>query len=170
VKGEQRSAEQTPRKSSGPSFWLIAKTENGRIEACTVNLPDGEEALAVFGHAEEAEMFLQLEVSNRGWRIRESSAGEVVSVLYGPCKGIDNVVLDPLPRMLAERTVGLVSMRRERFLEPITTGGSHLGFVIQTVNRSRGGSGGLRSRATPAYLRKSISTAQRRRFEDKGAT
>lgn len=170
MKGQQRSAEQTPRKSSGPSYWLIAKTENGRIEVCTFTLPDGEEAVAVFGHEEEAEMFLRFEVAGRGWRIRESSAGELVSVLYGPCKEVEQVVLDPLPRMLAERMVGLVSIRRERFLESITTGGRYLGFAMQAVNGSRGGSGGLRSGATPAYLRKAISTAQRRRFEDQGAT
>jgi hypothetical protein len=45
-------------------------------------------------------------------RVRESSAGEVVSVLYRLYKGVEKVVLDPLPRMLAEKRGGLVSMER----------------------------------------------------------
>ena len=163
MKGEQRSAEQTPRKSSGSSYWLIARNENGRIEVSTVCLPNGEEALAVFGHEEEAELFLWLEVSSHGWRTRESSAGELVSVLYGLCKGVEKVVLDPPPRMLAEKTVGLVSMKRERFVDFVTGGEKQLDPAIRADHDPQGGAGSLRSRATPTYLRKAISTAQRGR-------
>jgi hypothetical protein len=163
VKGEQRSAEQTSRKSSGSSYWLIAKNENGGMEVSTVRLPGGEEALAVFGHEEEAELFLWLEVSSHGWRTRESSAGELISILYGLCNGVEKVVLDPLPRLLAEKTVGLVSMERDCFVDFITTGKKQLDPAIRADHVPQGGAGSLRSRATPAYLRKAISTAQRGR-------
>jgi len=164
VKDEQGSADQPPRRSPGSAYWLIAKNENGRIEVSTVRLSGGEEALAVFGHEEEAEMFLRLEVSSHGWRIRESSAGELVSVLYGLCKGVEKVALDPLPRMLAEKTVGLVSMQRERFVDFITAGERQLDSAIREGHGLQGGAGSLRSKATPAYLRKAISTAQRGRY------
>jgi len=129
----------------------------------TIRLPGGEEALVVFGYEEEAELFLWLEVANQGWRTRESSAGELISVLYGLCNGVEKVVLDPLPRLLAEKTVGLVSMERERFVDFITTGKKQLDLAISADHGPQGGAGSLRSRATPAYLRKAISTAQRGR-------
>src|SRR5215203_6386740 len=31
------------------------------------------------------------------WRVRESTCGELTSVLYTPCRDIGHVVLDPLP-------------------------------------------------------------------------
>lgn len=163
MKGEQRSGEQTSRKWSGSSYWLIAKNENGRIEVSTVHLPCGEEALAVFGREEEAELFLWLEVSSHGWRTKESSAGELSSVLPGLRNGVEKVMLDPLPRMLAEKTVGLMSMERERFFDFITAGKKQLDLAIRADHGPQGGTGSLRSRATPTCLRKAISTAQRGR-------
>ena len=112
MKGEERVAGQSLRKSSSSSCWLIAKNENRRIAMSAVRLPGGVEVLAVFGYEEETELFLWLEVSSRGWRIRVSSAGEVISVLYGLCKDVEKVVLDPLPPMLAEKTIGLASVQR----------------------------------------------------------
>lgn len=100
----------------GPTCWLIAKNENGRVEVLTVDR-GGEQALPVFGHEEEAEMFLSIGGAGDGWRVRESTAGELVSVLYGPCADVGPVVLDPLPEMLDEKMVGLVSLDRERLLD-----------------------------------------------------
>ena len=50
------------------------------------------------------------------WRIRETGAGEVVSVLYSLCASIDSVVLDPLPVPFAGSN-GFLSMRREAFMD-----------------------------------------------------
>ncbi|MGH3146410.1 MAG: hypothetical protein ACRDTR_11485 [Rubrobacter sp.] len=61
-------------------------------------------------------MFLRLGRYGDRWRTRESSVGEVVSVLYGPCADAKSVVLDPLPEMLRDGTVGLVQVERKRFL------------------------------------------------------
>ncbi len=38
-------------------------------------------------------------------------------MLYGPCAGVERVALDPVPVMLEEKTVGLVSLSRERFVD-----------------------------------------------------
>ncbi len=46
----------------------------------------------------------------------------------------------------------------------ITTGNKQLDLTIRAAHSPRGGTESLRSRATPEYLRKAISTAQRRRF------
>ena len=69
-------------------------------------------------------MFLRLGGYDGGcaggrWRARESSAGELVSVLCGPCKDVKGVVLDPLPEMLKDGPVGLVGVGRKHFLEQI---------------------------------------------------
>ena len=38
-------------------------------------------------------------------------------MLYGPCASVERVTLDPLPEILVDRAVGLVSLSRERFVE-----------------------------------------------------
>jgi len=100
-------------------YWLIARIENGRMEVLTLDHA-GDEMLPVFSHEEEAEMFLRFGgLSDDCW-ISESDVGELISVLYGYCAGVKEVALDPLPTMVDERTVGLVSLPRERFIESIT--------------------------------------------------
>jgi hypothetical protein len=103
----------------GPRWWLIAKTENGRVEFLTTAArdEDGGETLPVFGYEEEAEMFLHLSgYGDDGWSARESSSGEIVSVLCGPCSGAEGVALDPLPGMVSDGMLCLVWLGRERFL------------------------------------------------------
>ena len=76
----------------------------------------GEQALPIFSGEGEAEMFVWLKGAfEDGWRVRETSAGELVSILYGPCVGVGRVALDPSPEMVAE-TIRLVSVSRERFV------------------------------------------------------
>ena len=116
------TAEQAPRRASGrapgSTYWLITRNETSRLEVLATGLVGGEEAIPVFSHEEEAELFLGLwEVGVGGWQARESSAGEIISVLCGPCGSVERVALDPLPEMLVERTVGLVSLSRERFVD-----------------------------------------------------
>jgi len=90
------------------------KNEHGRIEVLTL---DGKKTLAVFSSEDEAEMFLRLEGVADGWQVSESRGGELVSMLYGLCAGVKDVALDPLPEMVADdRTVGLVSLDRKRFI------------------------------------------------------
>ena len=75
--------------------------------------------MPVFSFKEEAEMFLRLGVSEKGWRVRESTCGELASVLYGPCRDVGHVSLDPLPEIVCGRTVGLVSLSRRDFVEAL---------------------------------------------------
>ena len=110
------TAEGTKRR---PRWRLLARTERGRVEFLTITArdEDGGETLPVFGYEEEAEMFLHLSgYGDDGWSARESSSGEIVSVLCGPCSGVDGVALDPLPRIVTAETLCLVWMGRECFL------------------------------------------------------
>jgi hypothetical protein len=113
--GVARAATEGTRRR--PRWWLIAKTENGRVEfLTTTHGEDGGETLPVFGHEEEAEMFLHLGRYDDSWSARESSSGEIISVLCGPCSGVASVALDPIPEIVDDGTPGLVRLRRENFL------------------------------------------------------
>jgi len=60
-------------------------------------------------------MFLWLGRLTDGWRARKCEGEEIARVLSAPRASIGFVVLDPLPQMLTEHTVELVSLTRERF-------------------------------------------------------
>src|SRR5215204_6804632 len=113
----ERASGRAPGRPHSSVYWLIGRHENGSLEVLTSGLSGGEEALPVFSHEEEAEMFLWLGGLGEGWHARESAAGELTSILYALCSGVQKVALDPLPKMLDEKTVGLVSLERERFLD-----------------------------------------------------
>src|SRR3712207_2279269 len=88
----RRMAERASRQPSGPaSYWLIAEKRDNRIEALTIRADDEQETLPVFSSGEEAEIFLRFGGVTGGWRARESSARELVSVLSGPCAGVKKV-------------------------------------------------------------------------------
>ena len=142
----RRTGERAPRCPPDPVYWLIAKIENGRIEVLTLDR-DGEELLPVFSHEEEAEMFLQLAGCCDGWRVSERGAGDLLSVLYGSWSDVKDVALDPLPEMVAEGTVGLVSLPRERFIERITARRRPFGLCEPGRGSSREGERDRRSEA-----------------------
>jgi hypothetical protein len=102
----------------GLAYWLIAKNENCRIGVFTIDRR-GEQVLPVFSFEEEAEMYLGFEASGDGWRIRETRAGELTSVLLGCCAHVGRVILDPLPRTLADGTVRLLSLDRKSFVRDL---------------------------------------------------
>ncbi len=136
MKGGERPPGHPPRRSPpGSTYWLIEKNRNDPTGVLTVGLAGGEKALSVFSFREEAELFLGLGVPGSSWGVRETGAGELVSVLSGPCANVGKVALDPLPEMVAERIVGLVSLDRERFIECITARRRSPGFAIQIGDR-----------------------------------
>ena len=108
----------SPRKWPGTSWWTISRWECGRTQVLTVPREAGE-VLPVFSHEEEAELFLWFAQLGKGWRARESSRGELGSVLRGPCALLEGVALDPLPEMLEDGTLSLLWEAREHFLERV---------------------------------------------------
>ena len=111
---------QAKNRRSGPSpirWTMIARHDaNGRLEPLSVRAGTSK-VLPVFSFEEEAEMFLHFGgYDSSGWRARESSVGELVSVLCGPCADVEDVALDPLPEMLEDATIDLVGVGRRRFV------------------------------------------------------
>jgi hypothetical protein len=105
-------------KITGGWYWLITMHAASKIDVLTVRVDSGGEALAVFSFEEEAKMFLDLRLaaSEEGWCVRQTSMGEIVSVLYGPCSDAKEVVLDPVPEVGRKELVGLLNMHRNDFL------------------------------------------------------
>ena len=99
------------------SFWLIAKVEAGRVRVLTTECARGETALPVFSFEDEARMFRRLAVPYDGWRVRETTGGELVSLLLGLCSGVSQVLLDPLPALNGRLPVNPFGMRRQPFVE-----------------------------------------------------
>jgi hypothetical protein len=126
-------------KKAGRSLWLITKHITNRMDIFATNLSDDSKGLVVFSFEEEAEMFLDLRLaaSKDGWKVRQTSAGELVSILYGPCSGTKKVVLDPVPEIGGEALADLLSMPRNDFLRFLLgeVGPSNLHLVPSQTNR-----------------------------------
>jgi hypothetical protein len=105
----------------GPRFWLVARDKDHPVEIFTMDC-GGAESLPVFSHEEEAGKFLDLGGAGDGWRTRESSAGEIVSLLFGLCSRVSSVALDPSPLMTPEM-LDLIKVDQGRFVDLITAPG-----------------------------------------------
>jgi hypothetical protein len=103
-------------------LWLIACYQNNRMRMLTVD-PGGDGGfLPVFSFEEEAQTFLALleddEQKKMNWSIRQTSPGELISVLLGPCAHARWVALDPLPPLtfVARTMLPLMRVKRELFV------------------------------------------------------
>lgn len=100
------------------SYWLVVREERDRMEVLTVWLSGRGEALPVFSLEEEARIFCEREASAResGWRLRQTSTGELVSVLLGLCADVKRVALDPLSQADAGMLGNLLCVERKDFV------------------------------------------------------
>src|ERR687897_2458349 len=85
------------------------------MEVLTIDA-GGETVLPVFSFREEVELFLRLQANGADWWPRETTTGELASLLLGLCARVDKVALDPLPSLGERETIGLVSTGRRRFM------------------------------------------------------
>lgn len=97
------------------SFWLIVTRSHGRMEVLTIDA-GGETVLPLFSFQEEVELFLHLQAKGADWWPRETTTGELVSLLLGLCARVDKVALDPLPSLGKRKIIGLVSTGRRHFV------------------------------------------------------
>ena len=99
--------------------WLIASTTDGG-KTKVLSLDDGgRRVLPVFSFREEAEMYARLQLGGPCWRPRVFSAGEIVSLLYGPLAGVTRVALDPLPEFCDRTALRLICVDRRSFVRSL---------------------------------------------------
>src|SRR5918995_107495 len=117
-----------PRRAGTQRYWVIAKDAKdapdgfGKPDLLTVDLDGAGEALPIFSFEEEAEMFLWLQTTEDGREVRETTPGQLVSILYGPCADVGRVMLDPLPEIGASMQITLLGMDRNGFGESVRGG------------------------------------------------
>ena len=97
------------------SFWLIVTRADGSMEVLTIDA-GGETVLPLFSFQEEVELFLHLQAKGADWWPRETTTGELVSLLLGLCARVEKVALDPLPGFGERAILGLASTGRRRFM------------------------------------------------------
>jgi hypothetical protein len=114
-----------PRRPGPQRYWVIAKDAKdtkdgfGHPDLLTVDLDGAGEALPVFSFEEEAEMFHLLQTTEDGREVRETTPGQLVSILYGPSADIGRVMLDPLPEIGPRMQNSLLGMERNDFVESV---------------------------------------------------
>ena len=96
------------------AFWILL--EGGTwTSPFTVSSPEGKEAIALFSAEEEARMFCHLSEQGAKLSVRHTTAGGVLSLLYGPWAVARHVALDPLPENLGGGLLRLLTLDREHF-------------------------------------------------------
>ena len=104
------------------ALWILASYQHKQIEPLTID-PDRDGGfLPVFSFKEEADAFLELlgeEGKERGWRSRETTAGELISVLLASCAQVKQVALDPLPLSCGKAVLPFISVKRNHFVKEL---------------------------------------------------
>jgi hypothetical protein len=97
------------------AFWMVLEGSPPALPL-TVFLPDGTEALALFSGEEEARMFCHFCEEGASSNLRQTTTGEVISLLYCPWCAAKHVALDPFPEILGSRLLlELLTLSREEF-------------------------------------------------------
>ena len=94
IRREEKGRMQNKESSRGLArrpLWIIVSYQNHRMRNVLTLDPNSDGGLlAVFSFKEEAEAFLSLLEDDQrcNWRSRQTTAGELVSILLGPCAGV----------------------------------------------------------------------------------
>jgi hypothetical protein len=99
------------------AFWMVLEGSPQALPL-TVFLSDGTEALALFSGEEEARISCHFCQEGASANIRQSTTGEVISLLYCPWCAAKHVALDPFPEILGSRLLlGLLTLSSAEFAQ-----------------------------------------------------
>lgn len=94
-------------------YWLIVARESFRMRVCTVG---GGDAMPVFSREAAADSYLRAAGLEGGWRARETSLGELASLLLGPYADVSGILLDP-PAGGSRSPEGAAGFERRAFVD-----------------------------------------------------
>jgi hypothetical protein len=121
-----------PNKSSALGrrpLWILTSYKHNQMNPLTLD-PNGDGGfLPVFSFEEEAQAFLKLlgeEEKELGWRIRETTPGELISVLLALCAQVKRIALDPLPLSCGEAVLPFMSVKRNHFVQDLMEEGRRM--------------------------------------------
>ena len=95
--------------------YLISRHTHHRMEVL-VSWAKDEQALPVFSTYRAANEYLQSGDFSAGWHVRESTAGELISLLMGHVADVETIVLDPPLGVLAFENSSLDCLSKEAFI------------------------------------------------------
>jgi hypothetical protein len=95
--------------------YLIARHEHNRLELLTVATKPSGQTLPVFCTERAARDFLRRGGFGGNWWVRESTVGELVSLLFVHL-AVDRVALDPPSELAATGEAELPSTSKEKFI------------------------------------------------------
>ena len=114
--GIQRNSRRLGRRP----LWVIGQSTNNWVNVFCVGSRYGSRTLPIFSFREEVEIFVDFLdgiEDGWGWQPKQTTPGELISVLLGYYSDVARVALDPLP--ICEDggvMLKLVSMSREHFV------------------------------------------------------
>ena len=86
-----------PERRPAPLHYVVARDGEKGLEVLRVPSKGNGEALPVFSAGWAARGYLFAAAPGGGWYVKRCVPGELVSLLVGPCAGIEWVMLDPRP-------------------------------------------------------------------------
>jgi hypothetical protein len=104
-----------PERRPPPLHYVVAKDGDEGLEVLRVPLRGKGEALPVFSAGWAARGYLFAEASGGGWYARACTHEELVSLLVGPCAGVEWVALDTRPGRSGDKAAN--AMPWENFLD-----------------------------------------------------
>jgi hypothetical protein len=90
-------ATRVPERNPASLHYVVAKDGDKGLEVLRVPLRGNGEALPVFSAGWAARGYLFAEAPGGGWYVKTCTPDELVSLLVGPCAGVDWVALDTRP-------------------------------------------------------------------------
>jgi hypothetical protein len=116
--GKQRRGLTTgvPDRSPAPLHHVVTRDGDEGLEVLRIFLGEKGETLPVFSAGWAARRYLFAEAPGGGWHVKACTPHELVSLLVGPCAGVEWVALDPRPGPRSGGEV-LTVMPRENFVD-----------------------------------------------------
>ncbi|HZY65851.1 MAG: hypothetical protein M3N10_08090 [Actinomycetota bacterium] len=98
--------------------YLIVRHDNNRLCLLTLSAEDGD-TLPVFSSELTARAFLRFNRYGEQWHVRESTAGELISLLMGHIADVDLVTLDPQSARRADEAVAPELVNKRDFINAL---------------------------------------------------